>query len=182
MIELVVVVSTMSLVMAAAAAVSVPIIARENMRSTVYDIQTFLQLAKLESVSRNRPCRFVVNTKRHRLFVLDGQGTSTMNDDRVLYEKKLPSSVVFARPDGNGQAIDIDKINGFTYQTVFTSDGFVSDGAGSLYLHDGESYQALSVYVAGGLQAADWNGHEWILQGTRQALDNLSVDAASLSP
>ena len=54
LIELLMVVSTIGVMVAAATAVSLPILAREQMRSALYDVQSFMQLAKIESVSKNR--------------------------------------------------------------------------------------------------------------------------------
>ena len=49
--------------------------ARETMRSAVHDTGSFLQLAKMEAVSRNRPCRFAVDTAAGTLAVWDMVGT-----------------------------------------------------------------------------------------------------------
>ena len=147
LIETLLVVSLASLVLIATAAYSVPWIAREKMRSAIYDVQTYMQLARIEAVSRNQNCRMVVDTGSHKLWVLDTAGTSTLVDDIPLYERELPESVSFARP-GGGAAVTLAQIGGGdSYQTVV--------------IFGGEHYGRISVFAAGGTQVEKWNNGGW---------------------
>ena len=71
--------------------------ARENLRSSIQDVRNVLQLTRMEAVSRNRDCRFEINTTDGRLRGLDTLGTDNRRDDVPLYDGRLPSSVVLAR-------------------------------------------------------------------------------------
>jgi hypothetical protein len=149
------------LVLVTTAAYSVPWIAREKMRSAIYDVQTYMQLARIEAVSRNQDCRMVVDTGSHKLWVLDSAGTSTLVDDIPLYERELPESVSFARP-GGGAAVTLAQIGGGdSYQTVFKSDGTVDAGVGDVVIFGGEQYGRISVFGAGSTQVEKWNNGSW---------------------
>jgi Tfp pilus assembly protein FimT len=163
LIETLIVVSVAALVLVATAAYSIPWIAKESMRSAVYDVQTYLQLARIEAVSRNRDCRFVVNTSNRTLQILDGNGTSTTSDDTELYLRSLPDSVTFARPDA-GAAVTLAQIGGgSSYEVVFTADGTVSAGTGEAVLFGGQLYGRIRVFGAGGTQVEHWDGTGWVL-------------------
>ena len=161
LIETLLVLSVAALVLVATAAYSIPWIARENMRGAVYDLQTFLQLTRIEAVSRNRDCRMVVDTSTRRLQVLDTNGTSATTDDAQLYTRTLPSSITFARPD-SGVAVGFSQIGGgSSYEVIYTSDGMVTTGVGSAHLFGGQRYGRVSVFGAGGTAVERWNGSSW---------------------
>lgn len=161
LIEMMIVVAFASLILVAVAAYTVPWLAREGMRSAVYDVQTFMQLARIEAVSRNHACRFVINTDNGRVRVFDTNGTNPTGDDVMLYERTLPSSVSFARPDA-GAPVTLSQIGASDeYQTVFTSDGIVALGPGEVVLLGGQRYGRVSVFGAGGIQVERWNGSTW---------------------
>ena len=161
MIEALLGLSLVSVLVGALAAYSVPTLAREKMRSSVYDIHVLLQLARTEAISHNRDCRFVLDTGAGTLEVWDGLGTTSSSDDIVLYSRRLPESVGLARPD-TGPTVTLDQIGATTgYQTVFASDGIVAAGTGSVFLHGGFRYVRVSVHGAGGVELAQWNGSEW---------------------
>ena len=67
---------------------------------------------------------------------------------------------MFARPD-SGSALGLQSVEGTVYQTVFSSDGIVTAGAGTVFLHDGSGYDAISIFVAGGVQTVHWDGSTW---------------------
>jgi Tfp pilus assembly protein FimT len=162
LIETLLVVSAAALLLVATAAYSIPWIARESMRSSVYDLQTYLQLARIEAVSRNRDCRFVVDTSSRTLQVWDSNGTTATSDDTRLYNRALPTSVSFARPDG-GSAVTYTQIGaGSSYQVVFTSDGTVSSGTGEAVVFGGQSFAKIEVFGAGGTRMEKWNGSGWV--------------------
>jgi Tfp pilus assembly protein FimT len=161
LIEVLLVVALASLVLAAAAVYSVPWLYRESMRGAIYDVQTYVQLARIEAVSRNRDCRLVVDTGSGTLQVLDMNGTVNPIDDTLLYEQRLPGSVTFADP-GGGAAVTLNQI-GTTplYQVRFNADGTVVAGAGSVNLFGGQRYGRISVFAAGGTQVERWSDGAW---------------------
>jgi Tfp pilus assembly protein FimT len=161
LIETLLVLSAAALMLVATAAYSIPWLARENMRSAVYDLQTYMQLTRIEAVSRNRECRMVLNTSTRTLVIFDGNGTSTATDDTMLYRRSLPTSVSFARPDA-GPAVSLAQIGATpSYQVKFSSDGTVTDGSGTVHVFGGDSYGRISVYAAGGTLVERWDGANW---------------------
>jgi Tfp pilus assembly protein FimT len=163
--ELVLVVSVASVAVVATATYTLPWIARERSRSAVYDVQSYLQLARIEAVSRNRNCRFVVDTSTRIVQVFDGNGTSSTSDDTLLYESSLPSQVQFARPD-SGSAVTLSQIGSTSqFETVFTSDGIVLQGTGEVAVFGGNEYNRVLVYGAGGVTVDRWSGSGWVNEG-----------------
>jgi prepilin-type N-terminal cleavage/methylation domain-containing protein len=161
LMETLVVLALTATIVGVSAAYSIPAIARSKMRSAIHDVQSFMQLARIEAISRSRECRFVLNTTDGLLEVWDGSGTSSPDDDILLRSSKLPRSVVVARPD-TGLPISLERIGASTsYETVFLSDGVVGHGAGSLFLHGGYRYVNISVYAAGGMELKQWVGTAW---------------------
>jgi len=162
LIELVIVVALASVTLVATATYSLPWIARERARSAVYDVQSYLQLTRIEAVSRNRDCRFVLDTSTRSLQVLDGNGTSATNDDVLLYGTTLPSQIQFARPD-TGSAVTLQQVGtSSAYETVFTSDGIVSAGTGDVALFGGDEFNRVMVFGAGGVSVDRWAGSGWV--------------------
>ncbi|MDX1388459.1 MAG: GspH/FimT family pseudopilin [Acidobacteriota bacterium] len=161
MIELLVVVTLGLLIVTATAATALPWIARERMRSAIYDVQTFVQIARVEAVSRDQDCRFVIDTDARDLWVMDSVGTSTRTDDVVLHSRKLPDWIEIDRPDA-GAAVTMQQIGTTdSYEVVFTSDGIASSGAGEVCLFGGERYGRLTVFGAGGVLVERWDGSSW---------------------
>lgn len=161
LIELLMVVAMATLLLVAAAAYSVPWMAKEAMRSAVYDVQTYFQLARIEAVSRNQETRFVVDTANGQLIVFDTNGTAGTGDDTELYRTSLASSVTFARPDA-GVAVTLTQIGASdSYQVRFTSDGTVAAGAGDICLFGGQQFGRISIFAAGGTQVASWKNGAW---------------------
>jgi Tfp pilus assembly protein FimT len=163
--EVVMVLGLASVALLATVTVAVPWIARERSRSAVYDVQSYLQLTRIEAVSRNRECRFVVDTATRILQVYDGNATASTTDDRLLYETTLPSKVQFARPD-SGTAVTLSQIASSTkYQTKFSSDGIVTEGTGLVSVLGGNEYNRVQVYAAGGVTVDRWSGSTWNNEG-----------------
>ncbi len=160
--ELLIVLAIASLGLLAVGTYAVPWIAREGLRSAVYDVQTYMQLARIEAISRNRDCRFVIDTATNRISVLDTAGTTAIGDDILLYEADLPDTVSFARPD-TGSAVTLNNVSGSVYQTLFGNDGIVSLGTGEVVLFGGSQYKRVQVFGAGGIRIQKWNGTAWAI-------------------
>ena len=163
MIELLVVVALAAILISATVVVAAPWLAREEMRSAVNEVNGYLQLARIEAVRRNHECRFVVDRNTSALRVLDTLGTSSLADDVVLHRRTLRGAVAFARPD-IGEPVTLDQIGATpSYHTVFTADGMVDSGTGTVYLGGGGEFGSVSVYAAGGTELERWNGTSWQL-------------------
>jgi prepilin-type N-terminal cleavage/methylation domain-containing protein len=161
LIELLVVMGIATLAVTATVFYSVPLLAKETLRGALNDAQSALQIAKIEAASRNRSCRFVVDTQNGTLEVWDGVGTATLTDDVQLYHRLLPESVGFARPD-SGSAITLQQIGGSSrYEAVLTSTGIVTAGAGVVCLAGGAGFGRMSVHAAGGVELERWDGYAW---------------------
>lgn len=161
LIEVMLVVAVASLVLMTTAAYSVPWIAREKMRGAIYDVQLYMQLARVEAVSRNTDCRMVVDTAGGTLQVLDSVGTAGIYDDILLYTRSLPELVEFDRPD-SGSAVTLSQIGSSdSYQAIFSSDGTVTSGIGVVVLQGAEQYGKVSVFGAGGTQVEKWTNGAW---------------------
>ena len=160
--ELLIVLAVASLGLLAVGTYAVPWIAREGLRSAIYDVQTYMQLARIEAISRNRDCRFVVDTATNRIGVLDTAGTASVGDDILLYESDLPDTVSFARPD-TGSAVTLNNVSGTTFQTRFGNDGIVNIGTGEVVMFGGSKYEKVEVFGAGGIRIQKWNGTGWTI-------------------
>ncbi len=160
--ELLIVLAVASLGLLAVGTYALPWIAREALRSAVYDVQTYMQLARIEAISRNRDCRFAVDTSTNRISVLDTVGTPAVGDDILLYESDLPDTVSFARPDA-GSAVTLDNVSGSIYQTRFGNDGIVNIGTGEVHMFGGSKYKKVEVFGAGGIRIQKWNGTSWAI-------------------
>jgi len=161
LIEMLIAVSALGLILIAGAAYALPWLARESAKGAAFDVQTYMQLARIEAVSRNHICRMELDTDAGQLQVIDGNGTpGSTADDVVLYERRLPETVSFARPD-SGAAVTLDGIDATTFQVEFGSDGVVSLGAGEVCLLGGARYQRIQIFWAGGIQVNHWDGSQW---------------------
>ena len=149
LVELLSVVAVASLMLVSAIGYSVPWMAKQTMRSAVHDVRSFMQLAKIEAVSRNHECRLVVDTLNGTLEVWDMLGNADPTDDVLLHGGRVPDPVSFDRPDF-GSAVTLQAIDATTFQTVFGSDGTVSSGSGDVFFHSAESFGRIGVYAAGG--------------------------------
>jgi len=132
----------------------------EEVRSAVYQTQTLLQLARVESVTRNRECAFVINTATGRIQVRDLGGTVSPADDITLADVGISSKVSFASPDGNPPMTLTDLTAG-RWGAVFASDGSVSSGAGVITMRGKERYNRIALYAAGGSRVERWDSSAW---------------------
>jgi prepilin-type N-terminal cleavage/methylation domain-containing protein len=160
LVELLVVVAIATLVVGVTVSYAVPILARETLRSSTYDVQTYLQLARVEAVSRNRACRLLIDVATKELRVLDSRGTASASDDETLYRTTLPVAVGFAHP-AMAQAVTLAALGPSSYQAVFEADGVVSAGSGAIVLFGGDEFRRVSVHGAGGIEIERWTGSGW---------------------
>jgi len=140
---------------------TIPWLGREEMRSAIYQVQEYLQLARILAVSRNRSCQFVLNTATRQVQIYDLNDPASATDDILLYTLTIPASVAFARPDG-GSAVTLALISGTLYQATFTSSGGVSAGAGLIAMQGGDGSYRVNLYGAGGVRVEHWDGSAWV--------------------
>lgn len=134
---------------------------RAESRGAVYSVQTFLQRARMEAVSRNRACRFTVDTETRRARVYDLVDVADLTDDLLVSDTTLSAKVSFVRPD-TGSPVTLASISGSTYGATFASDGTVSAGSGLVSLFGGDGYFRVNLYGAGGAAVERWDGASWV--------------------
>jgi Tfp pilus assembly protein FimT len=160
MIELAVVLVVAMMMVTAAATYSIPWLAKEEMRGAVYEVQTHLQLARIQAVTRNSTSRFILDAANRRLQVFDLVDTGNSADDILLADVRLPDTLVFARPD-SGSVITLTAVSTDVYGATFESDGSVSAGAGVICMRGGESFDRLTLHAAGGVRVERWADGAW---------------------
>ncbi|HKQ61619.1 MAG TPA: GspH/FimT family pseudopilin [Candidatus Polarisedimenticolaceae bacterium] len=161
LIELLIVLAAAAIIATITAGYALPWIAAERVRSAIYDVQTYLQISRIEAVSRNRAVRFVLNTATRQIAVIDSVGTSSTSDDVTIRQTVLPTTVSFARPI-SGAPVTLTSLGGNAYETIFSSDGSVTSGTGDVSLLGGAQYQRVSVFAAGGTQVSIWRISRWV--------------------
>jgi prepilin-type N-terminal cleavage/methylation domain-containing protein len=162
LIELVTVVAVASMMLVSAIGYSLPWMAKQTMRSAVQDVRSLMQLAKIEAVSRNQDCRFVVDMAAGTLEVWDMAGNTDPTDDVLLHDRVIAETVSFERPD-IGNVVTLQAVDTSIFQTVFQSDGSVSAGVGGVFFHSAGSFGRVDVQAAGGTATSYWNGSAWQL-------------------
>lgn len=158
--ELLIVVVLVGLTLMVAVSYSLAWLNAEEIRSSVYQTQMLVQLARVESVTRNRACDFTIDSSTRSAQVHDLNDLADTTDDITLANVLLSSKVNFASPDGN-PAISLTNLSGTTYQALFASDGSVTSGAGVITLQGKDSYQRVSLFAAGGTKVQGWDGTAW---------------------
>ena len=159
--ELIVVMAVMAVIVSAVATYSIPWLGREEMRGAIYTVQEYLQLARAQAITRNRDCRFMVDTATRTVSVVDLVDPSTTSDDITLYQATLSSKTSFARPDG-GAAVTLAPLTGSVYQATLASDGSVTSGAGLIAMQGGDGSYRINLYGAGGVRVERWDGSSWV--------------------
>ena len=160
LIELLVVLMLAGLLLLAVGSYALPWLRRESMRSAIYDVQTFLQLARVEAITRNRECRFEIDTATSVVRVYDRMDPADLTDDVLLRSAQLDDSVDFARP-GGGAAVTLSALSASTFEAVFRQDGVVTVGIGDIVMLGGSRYERVSVFGAGGTQVERWDKGAW---------------------
>jgi prepilin-type N-terminal cleavage/methylation domain-containing protein len=160
-VELVVVLALAGMVILVAGRFALPWLGRETMRSAVYNVQTFLQLARVEAITRNRECRFEIDIATSVVRVYDRMDPADLADDVLLRSVQLDDAVDFSRP-GGGAAVTLSQIGATTrYEAVFRQDGVVTAGIGDIVMVGGSRYERISVFGAGGTQVERWDNGAW---------------------
>ena len=160
--EITVVMVVMALIVTAVGSYSLPWLGREEMRGAVYQVQQFLQLARTQSIARNRNCLFQIDTSNRRIVVLDLNDPANSTDDILLHDATLSSKISFARPD-SGSAVTLTALGGTLYGATFASDGSVSAGAGLIAMQGGDGSYRVNLYGAGGVRVERWDGSGWVI-------------------
>ena len=136
------------------------LLARESLRSAAYSVYAQLKDARMEAMSRNRSCRFLVDTDSRTVQVIDLHDPGNGGDDEILTSLTLPSGIDFAQPNAN-PAVTLNPIGSNVYEAVFSSTGVVTAGSGDVVLKMQEQYRRVSLFVAGGLRISKWSGSTW---------------------
>lgn len=159
--ELLVVLALAAAVFLLAGSYALPWVQQQTMQSAVYDVQSHLQLARVEAITRNRTCRFEVDTATRLVRVFDVMDPADLTDDVLLHSSQLDTDVAFSDPEG-GDAVTLSQIGTTTaYEAWFRSDGVVTVGVGDIRLLGGQRYNRVSVFGAGGTQVDRWNNGGW---------------------
>ena len=159
--EVTVVMVVVAIVATAVATYAIPWLGREEMRGAIYQVQQYLQLARVQAITRNRSCRFQIDTASRRMTIFDLNDPSSSTDDILLNDATLSTKVSFARPD-SGSAVTLASLGGTLYGATFSSDGSVSAGAGLVSMQGGDGSYRVSLYGAGGVRVERWDGTAWV--------------------
>lgn len=135
-------------------------ISREDLRHAVSDIRTELQATRTFAISRNRACRFQINTAARQIQVYDLVDPANNADDILLETKRLPDAIFFQRPDP-GSAVTLPLLAGTTYQATFESNGGVSSSVGVVHMRGGDRYGRVTLHAAGGVKVERWMSSAW---------------------
>jgi prepilin-type N-terminal cleavage/methylation domain-containing protein len=160
LIELLVVVALLALVATVGLLYSMRWMAGETLRTAAHEMRAQLRLTQIESVSRNRPCRFELDAAHGSMIVWDTVGTANPSDDVPLHDARLPTAIGFARPDA-GSTIGLASLGNDRYQVIFDSEGIVAVGDGEVHLQGSDQFGKVSIFVAGGIEIAYWTGSRW---------------------
>lgn len=166
--EVVVILALATLLATITATFSLTWVGQERMRSGIYKTHTYLNLARVEAVNRNRACRFEVDTDSGWIRVLDLNDPAIGTDDVELDAFELHESISFDRPDA-GSAVTLHNSAGNVYEVTFSADGLVDTGTstgGKIHLASRGRYSRISLYLAGGTQIEHWDGSSWAAAGS----------------
>jgi prepilin-type N-terminal cleavage/methylation domain-containing protein len=160
--EVIVVMAVFALFATAALSFALPWLGREEMRGAIYQVQQALQIGRGQAITRNRDCRFLINTATRQIDVVDLNDPLNLSDDILLQRLSLSDGVSFARPDV-GAPVTLALLSGTTYQATFASDGSVTSGAGLIALQGGDANYRVNLFAAGGVRVERWNGSTWVV-------------------
>lgn len=130
----------------------------ETVRGATQSLYTYVQLARVEAVARDRPCRLVVDPRDARVRVLDSLGTADEADDLLLHETVLAASIAEPGTDPasvRGQA----RMAGSAVRVDFRPDGNVAPSAITLF--DGARFGRVSIDESAALHVESWDGSGW---------------------
>ena len=160
--EVTVVMVVIAIVVTAVGTYSIPWLGREEMRSAIYEVQQYLQVARAQAIARNRSCRFQIDTSSRHITVLDLNDPADTTDDIQLNDATLSSKISFATPDSS-TAVTLTSLGGTLYGADFSSDGRVSSGAGLVSVQGGDGNYRINLYGAGGVRVERWDGSAWVM-------------------
>jgi Tfp pilus assembly protein FimT len=150
-----------TILLAAAANFSLQWSAREEMRGSIYSVQTYLQTARMQAVSRNRSCQFRIDTATRRLQVFDLNDPANSGDDILLSQTTLSPRVSLSRPD-TGDPVTLALVSGTTYQATFAPSGIVTSGTGLVSIFGGSRFHRIDLFAAGATKIWNWDGASWV--------------------
>jgi len=161
MAEVVTVLAVAAMLLAAATTASMSWFGREEARRASYDIRTYMQLARAHSVSRNRACRFLIDTATRQIMVWDLNDPVNLSDDIRIGGTTLSKRVSFERPDAS-TPVTLSVVSGSIFQAVFAQDGTVSAGSGVVSIRAMERFDQIRLLDAGAIKIERWDGSDWV--------------------
>jgi Tfp pilus assembly protein FimT len=162
--EVVISTAVAGMVAATVAAGSVPLVARERLQAATHELQSTLNISRMEAISRNRPARFVLDAGSRSLETWDTMGTSTTADDELIRRVSIPGSVSLARPD-KSEAVTLTDDGNNKFEVTFATDGSVAGTGGDVGLAGGGKYTMISLHGTGSSRAAKWADGQWVTPG-----------------
>ena len=161
LVELLITLAIFALVAMTAALYSTDSIARARGREESYKLLSFLQTARMEAVSRNRACTFVLDTAGRTIRVMDSAGTSDPSDDTILTQVALDKRVTFTSPVSGPGPITLVSGSGATWLATFSPEGTVPGGAGFVSIKSGSRFDRVTLFAAGAAKVERWTGSAW---------------------
>ena len=161
LVELVTTLAVLVLVTFTVTVYSVDWVARERGRGESAKLMAYMQTARMEAVSRNRPCILVLDTASRSLRVMDSAGTSDLSDDILISQMALNDRLTFESPVSGPGPVTLSAGSGSTYLATFQPDGTVPSGAGFVSMRSGSRYDRVTLFVAGAAKLERWNGSAW---------------------
>lgn len=133
---------------------------RERQRSVAYEIFVHLNVARVEAVTRNRRCRFILDSSTQSLQVLDLHDPANTTDDVEISAIDLGEALQLGTPDG-GNAVTFNALGPKRFEVTFNDDGTVVTGVGAARLNTGDTFRRVSVFAGGAISVDRWNGTAW---------------------
>lgn len=161
LVEILIILIAAGIVLALGFAYSLDWVNRGRVRSSAYQIQTLMQLARASAISRNRVCRFQIDSMTHAVSIVDLNEPADPSDDATIRSMALSERVSFTRPDA-GPAITLALLSGTCYGVSFSPDGSVTTG-GVVSIFAGGRYDQVTLYGAGGTKVERYDGSSWVL-------------------
>jgi len=120
---------------------------RETVAGMAQRVHTALQRARVEAVSRERPCRVIVSGDS--VAVVDTMGTAAPGDDRPIHRATFPAAITVGTLGTSGGAPFVE----------FLPAGVAAPGAITVF--DGDDYRRVTVTPTAHLSIERWDGSSW---------------------